>query len=248
MKLSTCHWEQAGSHLKLEQNQIHIWKLDLIQQAGIIDKLAAYLAHDELCRARHYHFERDQRNFILGRGYLRHLLGFYLGMNPSEITFGYESQGKPYLLNNGVLPISFNISHTHEMAIFVFNLKHCLGVDIEYLRPLSNILYMAEQNFTAREFAYIRQKPPKMYNEVFFQLWTAKEAFLKTTGEGLAGLPNIEIDITSDSPSILRKTGNHKNQHIKLKQWIPKENFMATLAFDDHGQELHFFQDLVSLA
>ena len=61
-----------------------------------------------------------------------------------------------------------------------------IGVDIERLRPLSDMDALAERVFSAAERAALAAVPPDRRVEAFFAGWTRKEAYIKARGEGIA--------------------------------------------------------------
>jgi 4'-phosphopantetheinyl transferase len=73
-----------------------------------------------------------------------------------------------------------------------------VGVDVERLRPQPRALALARRFFAPQESYYLTHCPLEGQEEVFFQYWTAKEAFLKATGQGLGGgmaLSQVAVDL-----------------------------------------------------
>ena len=60
-----------------------------------------------------------------------------------------------------------------------------VGVDIERLRPLSDMDALAERVFSAAERQALAQVPADRKAEAFFAGWTRKEAYIKARGEGI---------------------------------------------------------------
>ena len=67
------------------------------------------------------------------------------------------------------------------------------------MRPISNIVSLAKRFFTEKEASYLESLSPQEKIETFFRFWTAKEAYLKATGEGLGGLDNIEVMVSASN-------------------------------------------------
>ena len=141
------------------------------------------LAPDETARAARFHFDHLQRRFILSRGALRILLGHYLDIAANRIEFRYGSRGKPSLA--APAGIHFNASHSGDVALFAFTL-HCeIGVDVEEMRPISDMREIASRFFCAEESTELMALPADERERAFFLCWTRKEAYLKAVGEGL---------------------------------------------------------------
>lgn len=179
--------------MQIEPNDIHIWSTCL---ACLPDEEAAQfklLSPDEKTRATRFHFPQHRRRFTLARATLRKILSQYTGTNPEQIEFAYNQQQKPRLPHH---TISFNLSHSEDMAIFAFTHKQDIGVDIEKMTPHFN-LEIAKRYFTPQENAYLQQASIAEQSKIFYTLWAKKEALIKATGKGL----QIPLDSFSVSPS-----------------------------------------------
>jgi len=77
------------------------------------------------------------------------------------------------------------------------------GIDVETLRDVAPSL--ARRCLSAAESAWLERARPGVHRSYrFLRLWTAKEAYLKATGVGLAADPReISIDHTGDEPQLL---------------------------------------------
>ena len=132
-------------------------------------------------------------------------MGNYLSINPDQIQFEYSDRGKPQLSNsNPDYTLQFNISHSQENALYGFTYHHQIGVDLEYIREMPDALKIAQRFFSPREYKLLKESPIKEQRLLFFKLWTAKEAYLKAVGTGLAdSLSEVEIKLNSDlSPQL----------------------------------------------
>ena len=156
------------------------------------------------------------------------LLGKYLNFHPKRISFQYLPHGKPILDRAHQTTFEFNVSHSHHLALYAFSPSQPVGIDLELIRPLPSALSLAQRFFTPREFAYLTSLPPQQQEAIFFQFWTAKEAYLKATGEGLIGLQNIELAVSAtDGNQFDLVKGREK---IQLYSFTPEDNFIATVA------------------
>lgn len=101
--------------------------------------------------------------------------------------------GKPHFVSDTV-PFTFNLSHAGNTAALLFAPKRMsCGVDCEEYRTLRNMDAIAKKMFTDTELSWFSAQPDRM--RAFFRLWTAKEAFIKYTGEGFSRpLHSIETD------------------------------------------------------
>jgi 4'-phosphopantetheinyl transferase len=153
--------------LELPTTSTHIWLADLEKFGLEVASLFSILSSDERERAARFVFERDRKLFIYARGLLRTLLGRYLSMHASALEFTYSPHGKP-LLESGVM--QFNISHSQRYALFAFNQKHAVGVDIEQMRCEIDYLQIAEHFFSNYENGVLRGLPAQQQQQAFFPL------------------------------------------------------------------------------
>src|SRR5581483_9500269 len=94
-------WPAPPPSWSLDNREAHVWAASLAQNAELISRFSKTLSADELDRAGRFHFDRDRRRFIAGRGLLRAILGRYLDREPVRLQFDYSPRGKPALAENG---------------------------------------------------------------------------------------------------------------------------------------------------
>jgi 4'-phosphopantetheinyl transferase len=112
-----------------------------------------------------------------------------------------------------------------------------VGVDLEYIRPISDVLALAKRYFSPGEYAVMRGLPPNKMQEVFFRYWTCKEAYLKATGAGLAQLEQIEVSLTPGQQALLKT-----EQIWSLLELVPADNSVAAVAVEGSGLQLRCWQ------
>jgi 4'-phosphopantetheinyl transferase len=160
-----------------------------------LPRFRSVLSQGELDRATRFAFERDRQRWVIGRGLLRHLLGHYLNVSPSEIRLTYGEFGKP-----GVAGLEFNLAHADDVLIYAFSRNKVLGIDVEPVRLLSDLEKIVENFFAASEQALILSAPLAERPYLFFRHWTLKEAFIKATGKGLnMNLTDFSVRLGSGS-------------------------------------------------
>ncbi|MFB2975156.1 4'-phosphopantetheinyl transferase family protein [Microseira sp. BLCC-F43] len=227
-------WLPAAENLVLSQD-VHIWRADLDQPESCQTQLAATLSTDEQARAQRFHFDVHRQRFIVGRGILRNILGRYLGKEPRELEFCYSDRGKPSL-GGPHTSVCFNLSHSQSLALYAIA-RRPIGIDLEYIRPLDDALKLAQRFFSPREYAFIAALPPDQKQKAFFQLWTCKEAYLKATGEGLAGLGQVEVSLTSGGAARLIADNKSQEQNCWFLQPLtPDPNYAAAVAVEGQSQ------------
>src|SRR2546430_10359608 len=141
-------WHTPLSSLELPENEVHVWRSSLHATKAAIHSLERILTWDELTRARRFHFERDCTQYIVAHGVLRVLLAGYLNVDPDRIRYCYNPYGKPALdLPWQENSLSFNMSHSHGLALYAFTRNRQLGIDVEYMRSDIDYDQLAGHNF-----------------------------------------------------------------------------------------------------
>jgi 4'-phosphopantetheinyl transferase len=203
----------------LLNQDIHIWDIDLQQTRDRIRQLTQYLTEQELHRAAKFINPTHGDRWTVARGYLRQILARYLDLPAAQIVFTYGAQGKPEIQGH---PIQFNISHSHDRAVYAISAKHPVGIDLEQIRPI-NAADLVDRFFAAAEREIFHSLPISQHQAAFFHAWTQKEAYLKACGTGLATpLNQIEVSIDPRTPAqIISSPISNDWQIAKLK--VPPE-------------------------
>jgi 4'-phosphopantetheinyl transferase len=238
MTASNDIWLPAPKDLTLLPDEIHVWRIDLDQPEPQLQNLAAALSSDEMARAERFYFQEHRQRFIAGRGILRTILGRYLDIQPLQVQFNYQHRGKPVLTDTFAdSGLAFNLSHSQGLGLCAVNCTREIGVDLEYIRPMSDLEALAKRFFLPREYEMLRSLSPNQQQEVFFRYWTCKEAYLKATGDGLAQLEQIEVSLTPTKPAKLQIT-----EDWSLFELVPANNYVAAVAVANCGWNLKCWQ------
>ncbi|MEF3367674.1 4'-phosphopantetheinyl transferase superfamily protein [Methylocystis sp. 9N] len=195
--------------------------------------LAALLDESERARAARFAFETDRRAYIGAHALLRVLLSRRAHVAPGDWRFASAPFGKPYLVSPP-RDLAFNLSHTRGMAaVAVAEAARDIGVDVEALAQTRDVLRVAERFFAPDEAAAIRAATAlEARNDLFFSIWTLKEAVVKAEGCGLSrGLDSFVVSL-----SPLRITGA-ADERFSLGQWRRRGFCVAAAA---RGEDVAF--------
>lgn len=205
--------------------EAHLWSIYINQSRESIPRLQPLLTATEQNRANGYQSTQSRDTFILSRGYLRIILSKYLQLQPTELEFATTSKGKPYLVTDSTL--QFNLSHSRDLILYAITHNRAVGLDVEYLRELPNAVKIAQRFFSPEEAELLSNFPQNKQSLAFFQGWTSKEAFLKATGEGIAGnLGRVKVELNPSLPPRLLPDGSP----WLLRKVIPAPGYLAILA------------------
>jgi 4'-phosphopantetheinyl transferase len=158
------------------------------------------LSADECQRAARFHFGKDKNRYVAGRGMLREILGWLLGVGPDELIFSYCVHGKPRLAapTASEAPLHFNVAHSDSLVVYAVSCEQEVGIDVERIRPIREMEDIAAHVFSELERAQWRLFPDEKKMEVFLNCWVRKEALLKISGEGISK-PLNQIEVFFDN-------------------------------------------------
>lgn len=242
-------WNPPPAHLEFWNNTADIWRANLDRPTEEIQEFRAMLSPDEQQRADRFYFDRDRHHFIVGRGILRTILGRYLNLKPSQISFRYSSRGKPTLANVGLEEkLCFNVSHSNGFALYAIAKDTSIGIDLEYMRLMPDAEQLANRFFTDRESEAIAALPPEKKQAGFFNAWTRKEAYLKATGDGLAGLQQVEVSLIPDEPAALLSINDDRTlaSRWSLYDLKPHPDYAGAVAIEGNGWNVRYFSQAES--
>lgn len=218
-------------YMDLPDHQIQVWWAWLDRPPYPLWRLSALLSSDEVSRARRFHFERDRIRFVTAHGMLRILLGHYLALPPQEIQIAYGRNGKPLVADcHGTDGLQFNLSHSEALAVYAFAWDRRVGVDAEYIRPISEVAQLAHAMFTPFEHQLLASVPEGERTLVFFNLWTRAEAYLKACGEGLSGSARRQSNIEITGSKVTEVESDLSRTTWRFESFTPVNGYIAAIA------------------
>ena len=158
-------------------------------------------------------------------------------VSPEQLTFVYGPQGKPALHGAGE-GVQFNLSHSRELALLAVTTLPAVGIDIEWMRPLDDMMGIAARFFAAGERARLAEMPAAQRHHAFFDCWTRKEAYIKAIGEGLSRpLHQFEVAFGPHEPARLLSVADDpaEAQRWSLRGFNPAPGYAAALVVPGHG-------------
>lgn len=182
--------EPAGERLLRGDDSVHVWQVAVSAfEDHPLDE--SFLDSEERARADAFRFEDDRRRFIVSHVALRTLLSRYAGEPPEHLRFERSEQGKPELRPNP-RSIEFNLAHSGDWICLAVTVGRHVGVDIEKVIELPDLEQLVHRCLCERELTDLRTLDSPARLLAFYRIWTAKEAYAKCLGIGLA-LPLQQI-------------------------------------------------------
>ncbi len=134
-------------------------------------------------RMSRYRFDDKQREFLIGRYFIKTVLREFHGSHAPVSAVEHQ---KPAVIGGGP---HFSLSHSGGAFALIVSADTEVGIDVEPVRAFTDDL--AEGALNATERPLVRS------DEDFFRVWTAKEAYMKRAGEGLGIEPRrLTVDLS----------------------------------------------------
>lgn len=146
----------------------------------------------------------------------------------AESQFIYNSYGKPFLSGGK----SFNLSHAGQYAVLAVSqsMDNILGIDLEIHENGLDVRSLADISFHTEEIN--RLAAAQDIVQMFFDLWTLKESYIKYLGTGFS-LPPKTFSIALDGSCGAYLESASEIQSTPALPYSSRENFCKM-------QEVHF--------
>ncbi|QFY11917.1 4'-phosphopantetheinyl transferase superfamily protein [Nonomuraea phyllanthi] len=135
----------------------------------------------------------DRRRYVAAHAALRTVLGRACAVPADRLRLTVDDAGRPSLDQGEGRPApDFNLSHSDAWALVALAPPGVrVGVDVERVRSDLDHLALAHRLYQPEENERLLAAGDGLAG--YFRLWTAKEAFVKATGNGLAGLSDVLV-------------------------------------------------------
>lgn len=238
-------WKRGPQRLRVEDDEVHVWRISLEQPDAVRRAFFETLTADERQRAERFRFEKDRRHFVAAHGGLRSVLGRYVEREPGRLRFHQNPYGKPALTDEtGGASLRFNLSHAADVALCAVTSGREIGVDVEFIREDFAGLDIAERFFSPKEVETLRALPAEARPHAFFNCWTRKEAYIKALGEGLSHpLHTFTVSLAPDEPAALLYDEGEPAaaQRWTLKELPLEEGYVAAAAIEGRGWRFSYW-------
>jgi len=227
----------------LSDSKIDFYKVEFAELHPKLEDFLELLSKKELDKASKFKYPELSESYLLGRGFLRNVLGNKLSISPENVIISEGEHGKPYVEGE----ISFNASHTSEYYALAVTVGGDIGLDIELIDPEVEIERVARSHFSDVENAEFGSYRKEEKLNAFFRCWTRKEAFIKSLGIGL-GYPlksfSVELGL-KDYPVILESKQNDE-MTWQLHNLNVAGNHAGAIAYQGERRKINYFEILTN--
>lgn len=159
-----------------------VFRLAQVAQQGGLD----WLSPAEVARLGRITAPSRHAQFIAGRWLARQLLTQLHGGEPQAWRISAPDSGPP-AITGPAAPDSIHLSLTHSADSVGCAIGSCpLGLDLEVPRRTRDFLALADVMCSAAERERLRREPASSREALFYELWTLKEAWIKSRGQDVS--------------------------------------------------------------
>lgn len=175
-------------------NQIFLFDLDDPVASGV--RACKYTVFEQ-DRARRYEFETDRNRFLNGRAWIRKLLAQQNDADISQVIVeDFEGKAPLVVINGQQVQFSWSFSRGQQFGVLALS-TDLIGIDLEVMHEVHEAVDIAATHFHKAEQRYLAHGADADLSRRFLEIWTAKEALVKASGEGLSA-DLQDIDVTAD--------------------------------------------------
>ena len=133
------------------------------------------------------------------------------------LSFSYEygELGKPQIVN---IPKKFNLSHSGDYVVCGVSDGE-VGVDIQKWVPFKD--RTAERFFAKAEWKLLQETGVEKRTELFYRLWSRKEAYGKYTGQGIGSA--VGEDFSDEQ--------NWQEKQICFREWVLEDSYSLAVCY-----------------
>ena len=208
---------------------------DIVQFEQVAD-LCATVSEERRARISRYRFDRDKIRCLIAELLVRYALSMQFGMDFHAVSFFQSEKGKPLLANADV---HFNLSHSGDWVVCAVGQSEN-GIDVEEIRQTDyQDIYCS---FAEPEIALLNRTEPDQKADIFYQLWTLKESYVKYRGTGLlCPFSDFTIELLPDGCAELMRAAEgfpgvrFESRKLDAAHWyalcVPKDTQTAEICY-----------------
>lgn len=152
-------------------------------------------------KVKRYKFEIDAKRCVYAGALVQYLACYKLDIYNKDIHIVKNQYGKPYFYD--ISNQYFNVSHSGKWVVCGWG-QHEIGVDVEVVDDMD--IDIAKRFFAKSEYKLLMEKNKEEQKQLFFDLWTLKESYIKYMGIGLSiPLNSFEFIIRDGNVDLISK-------------------------------------------
>lgn len=167
---------------------------------------------------------------IVARAALKQLVARTCGCGPRAIRLTGSAAAKPRLA--GRVRIGVSLSHADGMVAVAIAPGRAVGIDVEQVVPLPELMALAESALSPAELLNFRARAGGRRVRAFYAAWVRKEAVAKVDGSGFSVSPRmIRVGLSGR-----RLASSPRGRRVRIETLSAPAGYAAALAWDGPRQ------------
>lgn len=215
---------------KIKSNRIIIWQFPTDNYFPDAKK---HLSEEETSQADRFYYDYHRIRYTISHAMTRAILAQYANISPEKLIFAKQKHGKPYLVNAS--EISFNLTHSKNLALLAVSLEDPIGIDVEYFKP-RGYLGIGNMMYSQAEMELLNNSPLHLQPLVFFKIWSQKEAVIKAEGCGIyCDTKGFDVKVLPNNYAI-----EAFGQEWEIKTFTPKPLYFGAICHKNSVTEIYY--------
>lgn len=164
----------------------------------------------------------DAKRALLGDILTRYIVCKQRNLKIEDIQVDNNQYGKPFFKN--IPDFHFNVSHSGDWVVCVAH-NSPVGTDIEQVQPIE--IDIAKRFFSRSEYQALIAKDSSEQLSFFYDIWTAKESYIKAVGKGLS-IPLDSFSFAFDGEKIVLEPSATQNIYY-FKRYLVDPKYKLTV-------------------
>ncbi|HNT80437.1 MAG TPA: 4'-phosphopantetheinyl transferase superfamily protein [Bacteroidia bacterium] len=203
--------------------------IDALEFVPYSDQLYSVLNKKEQEKAERHIRPADRWIRIVSRSIARIILSYNIGCSPNELEIDVSEKGKPYLRKHSNW--HFNVSHSAGLVLIYISSSNPVGCDVEEIKNSFDYSQIVHRFFSEKEKTRLTETNQ---HELFFRLWSEKEAFLKCIGSGVWESMN-ELDLSQGNISQLPASAeSFRTAKFRIESCVGSGYAFSLCSFQNH--------------
>ena len=174
--------------------------------------------------------KEDKELVLISQILLRFTLLHDFKIKHEYMKISIGKYGKPFLKD--VSKLHFNLSHSGDWAFLAVSDKG-IGIDVE--KEMEIDIDIARKYFSPVEYEYLNDIKNDKINNIFFEIWTLKESYVKALGVGLnKSLNSFSIMYHGNGYKIIDSDQGNKHNHWKFNHLKVDEKYHVSACFHNN--------------
>lgn len=166
--------------------------------------------------------------------FIRYIATRHGGLSPDQLILQRSDLDKPYI--GSAEHFHFNVSHSGQWVVCAIH-DRPVGIDVERIVDVDISLY--REHLSAPEYYLLKGARPHMQLELFYELWTLKESYMKQTGLGVQLHPgSFTIQKVKDEYAVLNPDGTARKDLFFRGYDIDSEYKISVCATENVWKEV----------